>query len=372
MKIESLSLQKQEFSKKDWLDKMFRKSESYRTEKTARVSLRMFDRFCKNEGLTESQMIELYQTYVKNHDIRSICLSLDKFIQFLGQDRDEITLNPELIPMPFKKKSPKTIKTYFAFVKSYLRICHGVRISNEDVKDYVTLPKLRKEPRKAIPIKTLKLIFNNASPRRRALYYVLISSGMRISEALALKKHHFHLDENPIRITLDAETTKTKEGRDTFISSEAFEKLKPLVEGKEKTDRIFIDNAVDVDNAVDTEEQIFIDLRKKLNLLEKYPNSTRYIVNIHSFRAYFHTKASQRHGSDYANALDGHGAYLEQYFRLTHQEKNKKYKELEPDLLIESVKLETEKKQDNIIENLQAQMKKLQDEMTRIEFLNKS
>jgi len=186
-----MSLQVQTFSKNDWLKKMFRKSESHRTVKTAKVSLNMFGYFCKNEGLTELQMIEIYQTYTKNGDIRSLCLSLDKFIQFLAQDRDEIELNSGLIPMPFKKKNPKTIKTYFSFVKSYLRICHGVRISNEDIKDYVTLPKLRKEPRKAIPIKTLKLIFNAASSKRRALYYVLITSGMRISEALALRKHHF-------------------------------------------------------------------------------------------------------------------------------------------------------------------------------------
>jgi len=371
MKNKSLSLQEQEFSKNDWLNKMFRKSESYRTEKTARVSLRMFDRFCVSEGLTEPQMIEMYQTYAKNNDIRSICLSLDKFIQFLGQDRDEITLNPELIPMPFKKKSPKTIKTYFAFVKSYLRICHGVRVSTEDIKDYVTLPRLRKEPRKAIPLKTLKVIFNYASPRRRALYYVLISSGMRISEALSLKKHHFHLDEDPIRITLDAETTKTKEGRETYITNEAFEKLKPLLEDKKDDDRIFIDHD-NIDEGVHCEDQRFHLLRKKLGLLEKYPNSSRYVVNIHGFRAYFHTKASQKHGPEYANALDGHGAYLKQYYRETDEERAKKYKELEPSLYIESFKPETEKKKDDIIENLQAQMLKLQDEVTRIKRLDES
>jgi len=95
-------------------------------------------------------------------------------------------------------------------------------------------------------------------------------------------------------------------------------------------------------------------------------------VNIHGFRAYFHTKASQKHGSDYANALDGHGAYLKQYYRETDEERAKKYKELEPSLFIESFKPETEKKKDDIIENLQAQMLKLQDEVTRIKRLNES
>ena len=373
-----MSLQfEEEFSKKDWLEKMFRKSESFRTKNTAKTSLRMFDLFCQNEGLTESQMIERYQEMLKVDDmkkdpnIRGVCLSFDKFIQFLGQDHDEIILHPDVAPMPFKKKSPKSIKTYFSFVKSYLRICHAIKISTDDIKDYVTFPKLRKEPRRAISLETLKLILNNASPRRRALYYVLITSGMRIAEALALKIKNFHFNENPVRITLDAETTKSKVGRETYISSEALEKLKPLIEGKKENEKIFTDFD-DIDNAVDIEEQMFIDLRKRLGLLEKYPNSPRYIVNLHCFRAYFYTKASQKHGSDYANALIGHGAYLEQYFRKQLEEKAKMYKELEPDLFIESVKLETEKKKDDTIEKLQKQMQEIQDEMTRIKFLNKT
>ena len=106
--------------------------------------------------------------------------------------------------------------------------------------------------------------------------------------------------------------------------------------------------------------------------LERYHNSNRFIINIHAFRAYFHTKASNKHGSDYANALDGHGAYLKQYYRETPEERAKKYNELESSLLIESVKLETEKTKDKIIEDLQVQMEKLKDQMLRIELLNKT
>ena len=44
---------------------------------------------------------------------------------------------------------------------------------------------------------------------------------------------------------------------------------------------------------------------------------------------------------------------------------------LEPSLLIESYKLESEKTKDKIISNLQEEMQKLQDKMTRLELLNK-
>jgi len=354
----------------DWLERQFRKSESSRTRQVAKASLNMFGLFCKNQGTTTQQMIEEYQKLFEKSDIRNICLSLDNFVDFLNQDHDDIVVGSGKHLNHFKRKNPKTITTYFGFVKSYLRICHGVKISTDDIKDYVIFPKQRKEPRKAIPIETIKLIFNHASAERRALYYVLITSGMRIGEALSLTKQNFHFDEHPIRVTLLAENTKTKEGRETYITSEAFDKLKPLIEGKKDNERIFTNND-DNHKAVILEERIFTRLREKLNLLERYSNSSRYVINMHSFRAYFHTKASQKHGHDYANALDGHGAYLKQYYRLSDEERAQKYKELESSLLIESRRPDAEKAKDKIIESLQEQMQKLQDKMTRIELLNK-
>ena len=366
-----MSLTLEKFTEQDWLNRMYRKSESKRTKDSAITSLSMFDLFCKYQNLTKEQVIEKYQELFNQNkpDIRSICLSLDKFIQFLDQEHEEIILNPKWAPSTFKRKSPGTIKVYFGFVKSYLRICHGIKITTEDIQDYVNFPKNRKEPRRPISIEVLKKIFNNASPERRALYYTLVSSGMRISEALSLTKKNFHFDENPVRITLEADNTKTKEGRETYITSEAYEKLKPILEGKTHNELVFT-NYDNVDDAVVNEEQNFGYLRKTLGMTEKYPNSSRYVVNLHCLRAYFHTKASQKHGSDYANALDGHGAYLKQYYREDPQERAKKYKELESSLFIESIQIESEKTKDKIIENLQSQMEKLQAKMMRIELLN--
>lgn len=380
-----MSLQVETFSKYDWLEQVFRKSESERSANVARASLNMFDLFCQNEGLTELQMIERYQALAKEGDIRSICLSLDKFVQFLNQDHDEIELKSiGKSKRKCKKKSFKTIENYFGFIKAYLRKCHGVKLSSEDIKDYVTFPRRRKEPRQAISLKAVKSILTHATPLRRALYCVLISSGMRIGECLALTKADFHFNENPVRITLNAEITKTKEKRDTFISSEAYDKLKPFIEGKRDNEKVFTDYD-DNYRALLHEERYFSELRQRIGewekkkkkdeksiFFERYQNSNRFIINIHAFRAYFHTKASQKHGSDYANALDGHGAYLKQYYRETPEERAKKYNELEPSLLIESQKLETEKTKDKIIEGLQTEMQELQDKMTRLELLNKN
>jgi len=361
------------FSKQDWLDRVYRKSESESSRDVANTALNVFSSFCIYLNKTEDELTKQYQVLAKAGEIRKLGLSLDRFVQFMNTDHPEIKHSDPLIPerkVGFKRKSPKSIKCYFAFIKSYLRLCHDVKVSSEDIKDYVQFPKPRKEPRRPITIEVLKRILNNAGKTRRALYSVLISSGMRDGEALQLTKKDFHFDETPVRVTIRAETTKTKEGRETYISSEAAEKVKEIIEGKNDNELIF----TDINNrkkAVTHECQVFDDLRKRLGYTEKYPNSTRYIVNIHSFRAYFHTKASDKHGSDYANALDGHGEYLPQYYRKTPEERAKMYQELEPSLLVESIKPETEKTKDKIIDSLQKEMQKLTDKMTRIELLNK-
>lgn len=341
------------FSKEDWLTGY----ESESSQHVADVAYNMFELFCKQKGTILGEKIGQYQSWFEQNDIQSICQDLKRFTQFLQEDHPEILLNEGHSPTPFMKKTPMTVRLYFSFIKSYLRQCHRIKLPLEDIKDFVKLPKVIKEQRQPISIDTLQKIFFHASKTRRTLYCVLISSGMRVGEALALRKSDFHLDEDPVRITIRAATTKTNEGRETFLSWEAVDMLKLIIAGKNDNDLVFTgfkNNRL----AVLNEEQYFFKLRESMGekspeMLEKYPDSCRHIVNIHSMRSYFHTKASQKHGDDYANALDGHGAYLKQYYRLTSEDKAKKYKELEPSLLIEKFKPESEKTKDKIIKDLQ-------------------
>jgi len=177
---------------------------------------------------------------------------------------------------------------------------------------------------------------------------------------------NLHLDESPVRISLYAENTKTSQGRECYISKEAVEKLIPLIENISDDQSIFVNNRKEIKYYVENEDRVFGYLREKLGFTQKYPNSIRYIVNIHAMRAYFHTKASQKHGTEYANALDGHSGYLEQYYRLTPKRRGEMYLELEQDLLIESVPVESNKTKDKIITSLQEQMLQMQVEMKRM------
>ena len=113
-------------------------------------------------------------------------------------------------------------------------------------------------------------------------------------------------------------------------------------------------------------ERYFGLLRERLEFNERYEGSSRFVVNIHSFRAYFNTKASQKHGSDYAHALLGHGAYMKQYYRLPVEEKSKKYKELESDLRVESARFETNKKMENEMNQMKLEMEKMKTAIERM------
>ena len=68
--------------------------------------------------------------------------------------------------------------------------------------------------------------------------------------------------------------------------------------------------------------------------------------------------------------MDGHFGYLEQYYRLDPKKRAEMYKELEPELLVESVKTASDKSKDKIISGLTEQMAKMEAKMSRIELLN--
>lgn len=273
----------------------------------------------------------------------------------MSKDEPSLVVN-QLTGLIHKKKNPKTIRVYLSFLKSYLRLCHGVKLTTEDFRDYVEIPTPRKELRKPILLDQLKAIMNNASPQRKALYYLLVTSGMRLGEALTLTKENFHTDENPVRISIEAEHTKTKEARETYVTSEAFEKIKPVLDTK-KNEELLFTHIKTIAYAVSHEDRRFADLREKLGFTEKYKSANRYVVTLHAFRAYFHTKASQKLRSEAANALDGHSGYLSQYYRQEPEERANKYLELEPDLLIESVMIESKGRKDQVIKNLEDQFK---------------
>jgi len=395
------------YNELDWFKDIFSNTESDRSVKVAKQSLKVFDLFCDYQNQTRLEMIKKYHNWIKpekidgerpDPDIRSVCLSLSKFTQFMNESHDDIIVNSRKLnstnkkELPtFKKKSPRTIQLYFGYLKSYLRKCHNIKLDGQDIKDFVTFPKNRKATRQPLKLEQLKLIVDEASPRRRALYYVLVSSGMRLGEGLSLTRRSFHFESNPVKVDIEAEYTKTKIERSTYISSEAVEKLKTYLgdvfNHKSECDCIECSKQIFAwgDNqAINVlyEDQYFARLRVRIakrlgqkesngkfageGFYKKYPNSVRYVVNIHSMRAYFISKASMKHGETFSHAMSGHGSYLKEYNRIEDMDLEKMYLELESDLWIENIRTETDKINIEEVKSLKDSMKQLQDEVERL------
>ena len=277
----------------------------------ARTALKAFETFCQENYRKDAQSV---MADLQRNPGDRVYIFLNNFVAFMDD------------------KNPKTIRTYFGFVKSYLR-SQGIKTNLDDIKDFVTFPTQIRERRRALTIEIIRKLLDNSKENRKALYLTLLSSGMRIGETLALRKRDFDFTKDPVVISIPATYTKTKEARETFISSEARELVLRLVKRKNDDELVFT-HQPDREQALYNEEMAFGKLRKRCELLEKYSDGKRFFVNIHAFRAYFHTKASKIHGQEYANSLDGHSSYLGQYYRNTPEERADMYHELEPSLLI--------------------------------------
>jgi len=210
---------------------------------------------------------------------------------------------------------------------------HQLKINHYNLRRDIILPEDPKNMKYAVTLSEIRKLIDYSKPKRKALYTVLISSGMRIGETLGLKKRDFDFSQDRICITIPAKLTKKNIQRQTYISKEAEHYLIPIIKKMNQDELIFSSNK-DIRKSVDNEVLNFWHLRKKAELDVKYDNSNNHKISLHSFRAFFETQASNTHGLEYAHALIGHSGYLEQYYRLSEEDRLEKYIELEPKITI--------------------------------------
>jgi len=305
----------------DWFAKVYQKSKSESSVKVAKSAINAFNSFCKHKY---NKPIEEVIEELKIADDNARCIALNYFLSFLNSDHAELNQ---------KKRDPSSILAYFSFLKSFLW-SQGIKLNPDDVKHLIQFPTKNKISRKAIDRQTIKLILDNSSSRRKALYLSLTSSGMRDGEALSLRKRDFDFSQDPVLIKIPAKYTKTREARETYISNEAKKYVERLVKRKKDDDLVFT-NTENRREAVDNEGEVFGYLRKKLGLTERYEGSSRHVITLHVLRSYFYSIASDKHGADYAHAMIGHSPYMATYYRKTPEDRARMYKELEPLLTID-------------------------------------
>jgi len=229
------------------------------------------------------------------------------------------------------KLYPTSIGTYFAYLKSFLYY-KGIKLIPLDVKQNLVFPKHPEEELYPLSEDDIKKILDFASYKRRGMYLVQLSSGMRIGEMTQLRKKHFDLSKKRITIKIPAAVTKLKRARITFISREAEPYLRKRLKQISDDDLVWASND-DPNYAKVNESNRIREYCAKAGLNERYEGNNRHKITTHSFRAFFITKLC-RHDENFAKKLAGQKGYLLQYDRMTEEEKLEKYIEFEPDLLI--------------------------------------
>ena len=230
------------------------------------------------------------------------------------------------------KRCNSTIRVAFSNLRQYL-FHHGIKTDEQNIKQYLRFGKRTRENRHPLSqVEYQKIIHALARhPLVQGLFLSLGSSGMRIGEALSLKKKDLDLTGIRIKVNIPA-TTKTRTGRTTYLSLETGKLLRPRLENIGLDDSVFtLKNSNDVSSSIRTMLSRTVD---RLQLVDKYQSNNIRKITTHSFRAYFFTKAARKHGENYAHKLVGHGGYLMQYDRMTEEEKLEMYIELEPDLAV--------------------------------------
>jgi len=230
-----------------------------------------------------------------------------------------------------KERPPKSVKLILSTVKSFL------------IENDVELPekfwrRLRKRIKgnRALTIDKipsnleLRKILMHMPIQGKALFSSLSSSGMRIGECLQLTLNDIDLGQNPVKINLRGEYTKSGSPRIAFVSGEAKTFLEEwlkvrsqylkaatrkshLYKKSVEDPRLFPFESV-------TAYLIWKGAVKKAGLLEKDQHTNRYTLHPHVLRKFFRTRMATLIPVDVTEALMGHEGYLTDVYRRYSQE----------------------------------------------------
>lgn len=317
-------------SREEWIEACYLKNHSNNAPNMAKISLKHWDAFL-NKNYPDSKEFDIIKDLKKVQSEPELAIFLNKFVQYLSST----------------KLSPKSCRDYFGFIKSWLR-ANAIRINDGDVRQFVHQPKLIRESKHPITVDEIRRIHDKSSKVMQTLLVTLMSSGMRVSECLQLKLNDIDLENGVVR--LRADTTKTREERMSFVSREAVSHIRGITIQNGPNDFIFAERFSRF--TLGNIEARFSKARKAAGLDFKYDLTDRYRINIHGLRAFFHTEATKIVGGDIAHAMIGHHGYLDQYLRVSIDERKEMYKKIEP-----HVSLSQENRLKKKLENAEMQIK---------------
>lgn len=304
------------------IDSFLSRYSKQNTVKSYRASVYLFLDFCygkvrqsgkvtKAEKVTYEKLNEKY--FSEEHDY------LDDIIRFIAW---------------MDGKPPVSIKANVAGVREWISY-NDIELTQSQLK--TLRHKIPNGSRgwtaeKDVGKETLRQILSHTDEKGSALILTLVSSGMRIGEALKIKFDDVNLSNDPPEISVRGEYTKSGERRTVFISKEARHSIeewlkirdnylissinrnKGLIKnGEAKVKQVEDDRLFPFSDAV--VRALWSNALRKAGLEEKDSGTGRLKYRIHGLRKFFRSQLALTCPVDIVEALMGHEGYLSDAYR---------------------------------------------------------
>jgi len=261
---------------------------------------------------------------------------LEDFLHYL------ISLEPQVpnTDAQGRKLSPRSIRLYVNAVRSYLQY-NDVDIIPHKFKRRVKIPKILRYEEQPIDAQDIRTILNSCnSERLKAYLLVLASSGCRTIEAVAIRFKDIDFDSIPTKVHIRPEFSKTRVGRDIYISNEATKYLKDWIEYRfrdrkrkeipkyeiQDNDLVFkfINNRdATLTHIYYTISRDFNDVLKSIKMDSRKEGMLRRKITLVSFRRFVKTVLSTQVSQDYSEYFLGHAK--SSYWQMKQDEKRQIY-----------------------------------------------
>lgn len=276
----------------DWLSNEFANEG---TRVTYRSALRAYQR---------ALGIEDFSAYLKEKDSKQVLRDIRRFLASM------------------KDRPPKTVTTYIAAVKQFLRE-HGVDIADAEWKRLRRrghLPKRAKAAtRDRAPTRDeFRKILDYLDVKGRALFLFLASSGCRVGETVQLRIRDLDLDGDPPSAFIRGETTKKEVGeRTVYLSFEARDAIRNWVAVKDglrkRNGRGDYGGPLLFPFTTDTARFMWNRALERAGLAVRDERTNHLELHVHTLRKYFRSNIGLQ--DDYVHMLMGHVEYLDDAYR---------------------------------------------------------
>jgi integrase len=274
---------------------------SLKSKYAYQYGLTHFQKFLKQKQ-PQYNIETILKTLSKNElDVYAI---LDEFVSYLVDAALELT--------------SKSIKLYIAAVRSYLAY-YDIDIIPSKFKRKVKMPKLYREDEEPLDASDIRKILLSCNNRRLKTYLLILASGgMRAAEGLAIRLKDLDFTVNPTKIHIRKEYSKTKTGRDIYISDEATQYLKQWIDWKynneerprTRDDEDLVFTVYRTKTPLTLYVKVLIEFEKLLAIVgldqRKEGKQRRRKITLHSFRRFVKTVISDQTNTDYSEWFLGH------------------------------------------------------------------